>query len=1745
MAHVTVAATGVTARQSSRVLPRPIRKALGRVDRRLRALAAIRGIGTASAVAAVVAAAAMAADFAVGLPQQVRWGVWGLWLAAVAVPLLGALGRVFSARSQDLALAATLERADPSLGERVTGAVDLLEGPVHGSPSLIAALADDAASHVATVSTAAAAPSGRAMRRLLGGLAALAVVAAPTLVRDDPFGRLARRLTMPWVDADRVGLFAVTVTPGDVVMALGDDLRVTATVAPRFPLRMGSFGKSLPDPGAAWLEWDEADGTTRRIAMADAAAASESDSESATQDGSGSHSFSVVLPKVAASLSYRVVSRSGESRKYRVTAAEPPAVKAIVARVEPPSYTKFPAVDIKNPARIDAFEESRVALTVTGTRPVVAGRLSWPGSPPDGASTPSTKPVMMTVDLTPNSEGAIVAKDLPAVMSGDYELRLRDALGLWSRPERPRRLAVRPDKPPVLLVRGPRGEAAEEVRGDDVFRVGMAARDDVAVASVELHYQVERAASSSPGLGEKAVTEEGHSIASPRGLGTAAVAGELALPLKPLGVKPGDVVSWRVRVADNRPAPRGPNVVWSGERRLTIVAKADPLWARRGQVGREEIQKELDALKKATAENRQATEQLRYAADAARNGNGTFDRDRVRELARREETAKDLVDGLHKFASKLDEEPPFRPLARAARQTANVEAEAARATLDQARQDEDPAKRFADLRLADTRLSAVANRLEEIQRDLNAMAERENEVRRLQALADRQAEIAARAGGDEKQDGNPAPPAAPPDRIQLDRLAAEQNAVKNDLEAILRRSPDLRADVLAAEAEKAEQLARKARAVADRQREEARRATDMGRKTNTLRKLAEEQRGIEEDARRLALDVDAALAENGRPRVNVDAIRQAAEPLERGELAQGRERVAGAESELRMRAKDLEEAPRDLKSLAYRLLLRQDQIRNDLNQAIGDARGKDNLPAPEREALAKRLAPIAARQKAVADLAAAVLNSTDAKAPDNVEPRFPRDAAGKAAEATAKAVEADRNAANPREAEARANEARDALNRLTNELPDVGRREAPARQAFNEARQNADQASHQVDQFLRETERPWDQNLTPARAAAELAQKLNGLPERLKAAVDKLNSTPPIPRTRLHNNRASRRTRALAEAVEKAREMGKHDPNGPPPPGFDADHARALRDVLAAAAAESRAGFERLEQKMNGVVAPADEVADELAADERDAAAAADKRPQAADEANTPAARVEDQQRLAAALRALKAPDAPLDQAEAVRLADRAVEALKQEAAAKPAADAKAHSDGKDAREAVRRAADAAAALADRLNDRQSPRDRVQALARAERGLNDPAVAPEPAEDIARQHEVMGALERLPLAKGEAAAAAKAAEAVREAVALAERVRSPEEAAPGQGRPTPKDRAAARARAAEALDALATRLNPGQADAEHHDEAEREKAALAAMPRDSELAIDPAHAVQARELARRERRVREKLMAVLADQVKPQQEVRHEAAEVGHELADLRDRSRDLSPRAAGPANEAAALLGEQAPQAMNDAAGQLAQGQADPAREAQRRAADLAERGAQRADDLAAALRADLAAPEANATNAESKHQPDANAMADARAAMSRASRSLGQARQPQPAQEGNPVADARAQMRAAAERLQAAAEAARSRGQDRSMEHGEGERALAQQQSDTASPTTSMQEPTGQKAGVAEADTLREIQELVRKKTGRKWGELPGHLRSEILQMSQGRYRDDYARLIQLYFREIAAGASSAPSETSADKP
>ena len=57
----------------------------------------------------------------------------------------------------------------------------------------------------------------------------------------------------------------------------------------------------------------------------------------------------------------------------------------------------------------------------------------------------------------------------------------------------------------------------------------------------------------------------------------------------------------------------------------------------------------------------------------------------------------------------------------------------------------------------------------------------------------------------------------------------------------------------------------------------------------------------------------------------------------------------------------------------------------------------------------------------------------------------------------------------------------------------------------------------------------------------------------------------------------------------------------------------------------------------------------------------------------------------------------------------------------------------------------------------------------------------------------------------------------------------------------------------------------------------------------------------------------------------------------------------------------------------------------------------------------------------------------------------------------------------------------------------------------------------------------GGGEVDDKRLPKELARF-SGKKWGELPGELRTKIVQEMKAKYGEDYARMIKLYFEQIA---------------
>jgi hypothetical protein len=394
----------------------------------------------------------------------------------------------------------------------------------------------------------------------------------------------------------------------------------------------------------------------------------------------------------------------------------------------------------------------------------------------------------------------------------------------------------------------------------------------------------------------------------------------------------------------------------------------------------------------------------------------------------------------------------------------------------------------------------------------------------------------------------------------------------------------------------------------------------------------------------------------------------------------------------------------------------------------------------------------------------------------------------------------------------------------------------------------------------------------------------------------------------------------------------------PPTAHVELARVEVVRRALPQATAEARASLDRLGQKLHGQT-PADDAAEELAAEAADLAKQAAK----AEVRSDPATRREvadEAHRLATALRGLNLPDAPAMQAEAVRVVEAAARALDAPKA--------------DAAPDVAKAGEAARELAERLADRLSPRAEAHALARAERALKeaDPVGQSRQSRDLAAQAARLGMQARSEQGVKSPANPSEAAARVAE---LSERALHPSND-PNRPTPTGADLAAAGAEAAAGLDKLAERLP----DAPPLANAPPRERKLPDAPRDP--ALDPlrARVDEAKALARRERRVRERLQSVLGERVPPQEDLRREAAALGQELADLRERSREPGPSGRGHADAAAELLNNHAARQMTQAIDELGQGRPDQARDAQRQAAEFIERAGQSADDLAHALRRD-----------------------------------------------------------------------------------------------------------------------------------------------------------------------------------------
>ena len=567
------------------------------------------------------------------------------------------------------------------------------------------------------------------------------------------------------------------------------------------------------------------------------------------------------------------------------------------------------------------------------------------------------------------------------------------------------------------------------------------------------------------------------------------------------------MVAYSIEAADNYPPPTGPHKTRSKPRRVIVRDKADSFAASQGRAERESLRARLEQLKTSVNNHHQATVQLRYAADSALRGNGQWETQHVDGLRLRAKEADDHIKRLNELADELTDAGRYAILAKPTQQLAEVEATGAREMIGRAMEDKEQAKRLANLRLADARIGSIENRLAEIIKKFDDLAREDEDRRKLQQLAESQEDLARRA--EEMAQGQR-------DQADLDLIKKEQEALRQHVDELVRRSPEMKADMLAKQAEAAEELAQAARELAERQRTQERESADSNARQKQLREIARAQEELVNDARKLAMDVDGPLQENGRGRINLDPLTQPIDPLDRGDLEPARQKLEQAQGELARLTRDMDDVRSDPKALARRLAQRQDDVAQSLKVAH-----QGNADTPEKQAAqAKKIEGLISRQQAITEMAAGLIAPEPQKA-----------TLDQAREATTRALDAVRGKPDPAQV-ARAQEAKDALQKLANDIPEAWQRRQQANQQIQEARQKLDDVVRNVETQLRETAvATANRKMTPAQAARELASKLEPLSQQAEQAAKTLASIDTVGTAEPQRATAQKRAESLASLL--------------------------------------------------------------------------------------------------------------------------------------------------------------------------------------------------------------------------------------------------------------------------------------------------------------------------------------------------------------------------------------------------------------------------------------------------------------------------------------------------------------------------------------------------------------------------------------------------------------------------------------
>lgn len=1392
--------------------------------------------------------------------------------------------------------------------------------------------------------------------------------------------------------------------------------------------------------------------------------------------GDRANTFTFRLDELKQDCRYFVEAGALESNSHTVMAVDPVELAGgPTTTLTPPAYaTAMPPRTVEGMIDLSILQHGGVQVDCKFDRPAESATLMF--TPIDKANMPTQR---LRLALAGDRLSGRV--ELPARIAGKLQLELAAPHGITtSTPGQS--LIVVPDRPPQFQRVGGLPERGQ-ARPTDSLSIDVAVIDDLAVAKVEMEYRINDAAP----IREPVVLA---------GIGTPSASGRFEFKLAGKA-KEGERILLRLRAVDNRNVPEinlGPNVV--------TYPPGDRWSELRISAGAESVQQQAITAKRDDFEQR--LRELIAHIDRTIRRTYALHQNIEQRRANNEEQAsgiRGLTDEQALLSQKLDELvreagiAGLTPLAEKVQAVGDQEFRVSAESFRDARQAAD-VNRVALLRRAEIALTEARAKLEALLQDNRDLANARLDEVKLNELAERERELAEQA-----KDAK-----TPEER---EKLSQEQKRIADELNKMTQDSSQVQEAVQAAQAAESRRLAEEARKLAQAERDLDNKLKESEKQQNVgkLADLARQQEKLANEIAQLARQTrDAAKDAKSQPLSAEDAAK-AAEALRRGDADQAQQKQEQAARDLERMSNEFQraiETARDPKEAAKQLSRLQDQNRQRLEnrpaeraallpqqEAIGKA--IENLRIPEENAPAQRLRQQA---KELATEAARALTRNDSDS-----------------------------------AEFRMGQAKETLDRLTKQLPSGEERSAKARTEVSQLRKLQDDIAQQAEKAERSAEKGDKQKASEERA--EAAKKEAEVAERL----GKLD----VPGQDVRRERAAQ---AAAQAMD--------DLQNPKSPDVSASQQNAKRNL------------ERLAEALAGLT-PGDEKARQLARQERELAEATQKAGQDADAQKDLQQR---QQKITEETIGLKPSDANVRQGEATQAVMQANGAVREQPTA-PATQQK-----------LLNAADQLDKLADQLSGRESEVQRAERLAKKQEAAAQQPPA-NPIESRRQTNQILG--ETRQLRAGEQSAAEKkkaqdalsrvqqtnpgtpenakaqkdAAEAMRQ---LADQMSKQEAVKDNAPSPSPDDLARKQRELARATESAnkqpnqmqqlqrqqaqlrqqAERLPSGQApkamqqakqamdqaeqalskkdaaEAQHRqqqaanalDQAARQIAKHAASNEPKQMPPEmPSHqqTQQADRLAQQQRDLREQVRRA-TEGTRPSDAEQAAANQQQGELANKAgELSQKLQQAAEGMSNESAQQSTRSASESAKQGGKSMQQSQAEnpgQAKQTRQQAAQALDRAAEQADQAAKSNDPGTrrASPNGRPQDNDQKRQ-SGEAVEKAQGQMSQAQEQLGKG-------EGK---QAEGSMQKAADALQ---QAARQLGQ-RNPESG---------------PREGAERPATEATAPKKAPTEGELPKELQKYAGKKWGELPGELQTRIIQEMKSQYGDDYARVIKLYFEQIA---------------